>query len=522
MTTQIQHDLSDEDLWRILDGGSNRSSVVIADLPVPEALTDEDVAGIDTTSPATDVGDDDFDGDDSYFDDEVESQKTITTFASSPLARLGLVGTGALAVVVAIGAMVGGFSGSVEDAAKKQQEKGTQPTPFASPMVPPAQQSNGDLKAQMAFQTQQQAMQTQQAKPTDTKTATPPAPTIKPTPTPSPAPVPAPPPPTPVAVSPPPPIPEPVHIAPAPKPSPISPPVPVSPIPLANLPPIDPNKAWQDLSQSATYGSLPVMVTNTPPPAPAPIVTPAPKAQNPQSDMGGLPSLSSYQNVQSFNSAPRRKLRIGTQVKARLMNPIAWSGDGKDVAFSGNGAPTPKFIAKLEQPLNDSDGNQVVPEGAELVVAVRSLEPNSGMAELTALQLIIDNQEFAPPIGALTLRGANGNPLLADKFQDKGKDIAAADRAMFFFGALAKVGELLNRSDTSVVITANGSSSSSSSSSGNTNILGGVLQGGFGALAQQQQQRNQQWYQEILRRPDIRYIPAGKELSLYVNQTVIL
>jgi hypothetical protein len=262
------------------------------------------------------------------------------------------------------------------------------------------------------------------------------------------------------------------------------------------------------------------MVTNSPPPAPAPIVSPAPKAPNPQSDMGGLPSLSSYQNVQSFNPSSRRKLRIGTQVKARLMNPVAWSGDGKDVAFSGGGTPAPKFIAKLEQPLNDADGNQVVPEGAELVVAVRSLEPNSGMAELTALQLIIDNQEFAPPIGALTLRGANGNPLIADKFQDKGKDIAAADRAMFFFGALSKVGELLNRSDSSVVITANGSSSSTTN--GNANILGGVLQGGFGALAQQQQQRNQQWYQEILRRPDIRYIPAGKELSLYVNQTVTL
>jgi Bacterial conjugation TrbI-like protein len=263
------------------------------------------------------------------------------------------------------------------------------------------------------------------------------------------------------------------------------------------------------------------MVTNTPPPAPiiAPAPTPTKAAPNPQSDMGSLPSLSSYQ-LQSFNSPTRRKLLIGTQVKARLVNPIAWAGDGKDGAFSGNGSPAPKFIARLEQPLKDSDGNQVIPEGAELVVAVRSLEPNSGMAELTALQLIIDNQEFAPPLGALTLRGANGNPLLADKFQDKGKDIAAADRAMFFFGALSKVGELLNRSDSSVVITANGSSSSTTS--GNANILGGVLQGGFGALAQQQQQRNQSWYQEILRRPDIRYIPAGKELSLYVNQTVTL
>lgn len=504
MTTPVQRpDLTDDDLWSVLeDGDVTRVSTAVANRSDADALTDGDLPRIDMRSSP-------LDDDDDFGDDEVESQLTITTFASSPMARLGLVGAGTLAVVVAIGALMGGMNGSVKNAAQDQQ--GAKPTPFTSPMVPPAQQANGDLKAQMAFQTQQQAMQNQKPKSADTKTSPPPPPTIKPPPpvTPVPAPPPA-------VVSPPPPIPEPVPIA-RPNPPPISQPIAVSPIP--HTTPTDPNKAWQDLSQSATYGSLPVMVTNTPLPVPTSVVALAPKAQSPQSDMGGLPSLSSYQNVQSFNPS-RRKLRIGTQVKARLMNPIAWSGDGKDVAFSGGGAPTPKFIAKLEQPLNDSEGNLVIPEGAELVVAVRSLEPNSGMAELTALQLIIDNQEFAPPVGALTLRGANGNPLIADKFQDKGKEIAAADRAMFFFGALSKVGELLNRSDTSVVVTSNGSSSSSSN--GKADILGGVLQGGFGALAQQQQQRNQQWYQEILRRPDIRYIPAGKELSLYVNQTVML
>jgi Bacterial conjugation TrbI-like protein len=259
------------------------------------------------------------------------------------------------------------------------------------------------------------------------------------------------------------------------------------------------------------------MMITPPAPPPVTVVMSAPKPQTAQSDIGGFPSLSSYQMPASN---PRRKLRIGTQVKATLLNPIAWSGDGKDIAFSGNGAPTPKFIARLEQSLKDMDGNEVIPQGAEIVIAVRSLEPRSGMAELTALQMIINNQEYAPPIGAITLRGPNGNPLIADKFQDKGKDIAAADRSMFFFGALSKVGELLNRTDSNVVITAGGSSSSSSS--GKPNVLGGVLQGGFGALAQQQQQRNQQWLQEIIQRPDIRYIPAGKELSLYINQTVTL
>jgi Bacterial conjugation TrbI-like protein len=506
--------LTDEDLWSILnqDGPVNPTAAVVSTLIQPA-----DMDGVDTTALAhTATADESMassDGDlddDEYEDEDLFAQRTPKTFASSPLARLGLASVAGLVVVSVVGVMVGGFQGQVKEASEKSAKPSEIPT-AAAPMVgqPP---TNGELKAQMAFQSQQ--MQQDAAK-NGVKPNQPPPPSIKPSPAPSPAS-------TNTIVPPPPPAPEPIAAArlppdpismPLPSPS----PMPVSPIPLANLSPIDPNKAWSDLAQSATYGSLPVMITPPAPPAPVPVAMPAPKLQTPQSDMGGLPSLSSYQ-LQSSN--PSRKLRIGTQVKATLLNPIAWSGDGKDIAFSGNGAPTPKFIARLEQPLKDMDGNEVVPQGAEIVIAVRSLEPRSGMAELTALQMIIDNQEYAPPIGAITLRGAKGNPLIADKFQDKGKDIAAADRSMFFFGALSKVGELLNRTDSNVVITAGGSSSSSSS--GKPNVLGGVLQGGFGALAQQQQQRNQQWLQEIIQRPDIRYIPAGKELSLYINQTVTL
>jgi hypothetical protein len=493
---------TNEDLWEVLSPDGSPSPPAGSDPQnSTNVLSPGDLPAVDQAF--------DFDDDDD-FEDDPGQQGTIQNFAASPIARLGLVGIGTLAVVMAIGAMVGGFNSQVKESAKKE-EPSTAPTPFASPMVPGNQQANGELKAQMAFQSQKQALQNQSP---DAKPSVPPSPTIKSPPKTESTAVPVAAPPPPVAVAPAPLPPDPIPATPAPLPNPS--PIPVSPIPLANLPPIDPNKAWNDLAQSATYGSLPVMITPPAPPAPVPVSTPAPKPQ-PQSDMGGLPSLSSYQ-LQAAN--PGRKLRIGTQVKATLLNPIAWSGDGKDVAFSGNGAPTPKFIARLEQPLKDMDGNEVVPQGAEIVIAVRSLEPRSGMAELTALQMIIDNQEYAPPIGAITLRGANGNPLIADKFQDKGKEIAAADRSMFFFGALSKVGELLNRTDSNVVITAGGSSSSSSS--GKPNVLGGILQGGFGALAQQQQQRNQQWLQEIIQRPDIRYIPAGKELSLYINQTVTL
>jgi Bacterial conjugation TrbI-like protein len=479
MQTSDNKPLSNEDLWAVLDGESANSK--------------GHTAGIEDSH---------YQSADDGFDDDLDNKRTLQTFAGSPLARLGLAAGVGLVLILAIGTLMGGLSGSVKEANKKPANAPSQG--FENPMVSQGNQ-NGDLKAQMAFQTQAQALQQQSAQPKPTVTPKPP--TIKATPSPPPQTV-TPPPPPPAVLADPPPT-APVHVDPAP--------LPIVPLPQI---PLDPNKEWQDLSQSATYGSLPMLNLAPPPPPPVLISAPAStsKTTGPSSDMGGLPSLSSL-NLQS--SLPVRKIRIGTTAKATLVTPIAWAGDGQNVAFSANGASTPKFIVRLEEPLKDTNGEIVVPKGGEIVTAVSQLEPTTGLAELTALQFIVNDQEYAPPDGAVTLRGANGNPLIADKFQDKGKEIAAADRASFFFGALSKVGSLMNRSDSEVVVTANGSSSSSSRS-GKPNLLGGILEGGFTALAQQQQQRNQQWLQEIIQRPDVRYIPSGKPLTIYINQTVTL
>ena len=308
---------------------------------------------------------------------------------------------------------------------------------------------------------------------------------------------------------------EPIAANPPPSPPPASTPV-LSPLqsPIAVVPtvPLDPNKEWADLAQSGTFGAVPstILASNnsTSLPLPPPIAI-SPSSRSPEvSSTLGFPSLSTYAN--------QKKLKIGTEATATLINPIAWLPDGKEAAF----ANSPKFIVRLDEPLKGIDGETVIPSGAELVVAVRSLDSKTGLADLTALQVIINQQEYSPPTGAITIRGEGGKPLMADKLQDKGKEIASGDMALILFGSLAKVGGILNQPNSSTSVATGTTTVNSVSNS--PNILGAALEGGFSVLAQQQQQRNQQWLTEIASRPDVRFIPAGKRLQVFINQTITL
>ena len=481
---------TDDELWGILedesDEGSsdtlNNSQSNSGTLPVG-SMTEQSIG--------------DEEGDFSEFEEDSEPDRfrTQVSFASNPVARLGLAAGGVLVLVLAVGAVVGGLQSSTTPPVAQVTPPPT-PSPFATPMVPGTE---GSTKEQLAFQEQKERMKNQKLPPPVMKKVTVAkqiTPTISPTPTPIPESIP----PTPISVPPPAPIPA---------------TQPLPPIAVATLP-IDPNKEWADLAQAGTYGSVPATILASSSNMPLPPIASSPLLRPPDtlapsslpSSTLGLPSLSTY--------ASSKKLRIGSTATATLINPIAWLPDGKDAAF-GNSS---KFIVRLDEPLKGADGEVVIPSGAELVVAVRSLDPKTGLADLTALQVIINNQEYAPPAGSITVRGESGRPLIADKLQDKGRDIAAGDMSLILFGALSKVGEIINQPNSATSV-ANGNTTVSSVSN-SPNILGAALQGGFSILAQQQQQRNQQWISEITSRPDVRFIPSGRRLQIFINQSITL
>ena len=307
----------------LTNGKSNYSSAVPTDDELWEILEDESVEGSPDTlnhsqsnSGTLPVGSmteqsigADEDGDFSEFEEDAEPDRfrTRVSFASNPVARLGLAAGGVLVVVVAVGAIVGGLQSSTTPPVAQVSPSST-PSPFSSPMVPG---SEGSTKEQLAFQEQKERMKNQKLPPPVIKKVTvakqiTPTPTISPSPTPIPESIP----PTPISAPPPAPIPVPQAL----------PPIAVVPIP------IDPNKEWAELAQAGTYGSVPSTILASSSNTPLPPIASSPPLRPPDTlapsslpSTLGLPSLSTYASSNSGS----KKLRIGSTATATLINPIA-------------------------------------------------------------------------------------------------------------------------------------------------------------------------------------------------------
>jgi hypothetical protein len=207
-----------------------------------------------------------------------------------------------------------------------------------------------------------------------------------------------------------------------------------------------------------------------------------------------------------LNGMAVRSLQVGTQAKGQLVTPLVWA---KTDSTGGE-----KFVVQLSEPMAN------LPQGTTIVFQVAAVS-ESGLVQLKATSLVVNGQEYALPPGAISVRGQGGQPLIADKWGDKGPAIASRDVTAFLFGSLSKVGEVLNKPDVqqSINSSSGGFSYSTTTNNRRPNLLGAVLEGGFGPLTDKILQRNEQAIQEIMSRPNVWYIRAGENVQVFVNQS---
>ena len=205
-------------------------------------------------------------------------------------------------------------------------------------------------------------------------------------------------------------------------------------------------------------------------------------------------------------------LITGTQAKAVLETPLIWA--------TAMEAESPQFVVKLTEPLSTPEEAIGLPAETALVVQVDSVD-ESGLAQLAVVSFIRDGREVALPTGAIQLRGLAGTPLIAQKYGDPGSDIARMDLNMAAMSGVSRVAELINRPQSSSVISNVGGSTITQETE-DPNILAGLLEGAFDQLSEQMAERNQAALEEILNRPTIWYLPPGLEVEVYINQTVTL
>jgi hypothetical protein len=202
---------------------------------------------------------------------------------------------------------------------------------------------------------------------------------------------------------------------------------------------------------------------------------------------------------------------------------------------TGNRTNNNIFVVKLTQALKAADGSTALPEGTQIFTKTRSIS-DKGLVELEVFKVVAqengkDVEKSISP-DALTIRGTRSKPLVADLYKGSGGSHLANDLQLFLLGGAGKVGEVLNQPESKII------SLPTTSTSGNVtttttstaiqndpkrNILAAALDGGGKNAVTEMSRRIQQANSRNLQeRTNIWYLPAGKEVEIFVSQEVNL
>ena len=425
-------------------------------------------------------------------------------------------------------------------------------SPAPSPS-PPTFDETAELKSRLAFQDQQQQLQPDPV--AQPESSPPPRPTAARSPTPTP---------TPSVVSPPMTVarPEPIIIR-----SPVAPPERIQPVER-----IDPFQRW---AQLANVGQLRVSsgavepsraASSNLPDAPSNPVSPA-NQQNPvipvvsiggtetdsstmmtgsemipNSSRAALPtelrSMSSADMTPGMigilNRTPVSQLNqrmgglsevaLGTSTRARIILPMIWDegGDtstGRTASLSEN-----RFAVELTEDMKATNGSVALPAGTILVVRTHSVGRGNNLVSASAIAIVYRDrsgqirQQTLPP-DSLQIRGQDNQPLIAQKLNDVGPDIARQDLLTGLLSSLGRVGTIINqpRTQSSTTTSAGNFNQSVITSSAEPQIWAAALEGFFNPIAERLSRRSDQTMQELLQRPNVQFVPEGTEVSVVVN-----
>ncbi|MEB3215357.1 MAG: hypothetical protein VKN72_03720 [Nostocales cyanobacterium 94392] len=267
--------------------------------------------------------------------------------------------------------------------------------------------------------------------------------------------------------------------------------------------------------------SLPIIPNTEVANIPKPQISPSNRILNPEDDL--LDDISQISIASANNSTSllqkglnsQKIVPIGTSIKGVLA--IALFGESQKSPNSQNDDNT--FVIRLNEPLKTRDGNIALPAGTELLTQISNIS-DAGMLQLQAKSAIVNRngklEQITLPENAIRIRSPQGKPLIAQQYPKKAGKIAGMDTGLFALGAISKIAELSNRTDSEIITTAGGNIVTQNNDS--VNILTGALEGGTSSIVPQISARNQQAVSEMMRRGNIWFLPAGTPVEIFVNQ----
>ncbi|WP_448266080.1 TrbI/VirB10 family protein [Nostoc sp. DSM 114159] len=307
-------------------------------------------------------------------------------------------------------------------------------------------------------------------------------------------------------------------------------------------PPSPPNPfaEWARLAKLGSYGQ--VNPSNQPTSNIA-TLEPATNAQPQQEATNSNPEQNTPQQDNSAVSQAQpqgeKSVAVGSSAKAVLATAIF--GETTNKSGGGGDADEAKnvFVIRLKEPLKSTDGAIALPANTEFLAEIGSLS-EQGLLQMNVVKVISQNNgnrtERSLPNNAIILRGTQGKPLIANKYPGQSSSIASMDAGLFVLGGIGKAAELINRPDTKLVpysITStspnptedNPNNTTSSTSTGlvsetdnRRNLGAAVLEGGMNSVVPQIAQRNQQAIAQMSQQGGVWFLPAGTNIEIYVNQ----
>ncbi|MGD2184389.1 TrbI/VirB10 family protein [Lusitaniella coriacea] len=251
---------------------------------------------------------------------------------------------------------------------------------------------------------------------------------------------------------------------------------------------------------------VPRRVIRSPITSPSRQKSPRPLAESPRPWVEPT-AVESEAEARILNGIPVLEFQVGMRASAQLVTPVIWAEESGEQ----------RFVAQLSEPLRAASGEEVLAAGTELVLAAIAVRPSGWVvAEATAYRTGNAERPLLP--GAIAVRGENGEALVARRLQPGAVEMAARDRQIFLYGALSRLGAILNRPEEERS-TSSTFGQSTTTRNGSPNILGAVLEGGFSPLVERLAERNQQAVEELLDRPDLWYVPGGEKVQIFVNRS---
>ncbi|MDB9338638.1 MULTISPECIES: TrbI/VirB10 family protein [Cyanophyceae] len=450
------------------------------------------------------------------FQSQPQEVQTEQSLSSNPFAKLALVGSATLAVVVVAGAFLSQIMNTSNQRPRNNLVSSTAPLQVTSESL---QQNLAEeveiLKTKLALAEQAQTVtaaqqnlrnrvaarvetqQVREATPRPVQTAsTPRVVTVERI-----IEIPASPP---VAVPP-------IAIAPTPPPAPVA-------TPVTQVSPPDPLEEWTRLAKLGSYGQV-----NTTGQSRVNTALSVPKSNpNVEQVSNSNPEPTPPQPdilVRQLQSA--KSVKVGSSAKAVLATALF--GETTKSRNNESNEDGNVFVLRLTNPLKSVDGAIALPANTELLAEIISIS-EKGLLQLNVVKMVSEQNgeliERNLPKNAIMVRAPQGKPLVASQYPDQGASIAGMDVGLFVLGGIGKGAELFNRTESQVSI--EGSSTIVTNTNNRRNIPAGILEGGLKSVVPQIAQRNQQAITEMIRKTNVWFIPAGKEVEIYVNKTMQL